>query len=353
MVDRRSFLNPRRLFKQVHDLQTDLESALTKLEKFGSVPVVTMQRDAMACTFELQFGVRNPDKKQALAAFDLIDELEAQLTVYDDQSEVSRLNDRAALTPVVVEDQLFELLHFCLEMGKETDGAFDITAGPLVRTWGFKRRQGRLPDEVEIHRVLETVGWQRVKLDFEARSVKFDVPGMEINLGGVGKGYALDRVAEEYERTGRTSVLMNAGLSSLLAVGKPYWDKAWQIDVLHPLEPGMRIASVRLANQGFSTSGVSEQHFWREGKRYSHILDPRTGWPVPGVLQVSVVAPSAVLAEVLSTAFFVNGLTWSRDYCQSHPEVGALYVLDPGPAQPIQVQTIGAIAARVDVSPLR
>src|SRR5690606_375491 len=121
-------------------------------------------------------------------------------------------------------------------------------------------------------------------------------------------------------------------------------------DVLHPLEPGVRVAMVRLTDQGFSTSGISEQYFWHQGKRYSHIIDPRTGWPVQGTLQVSVVAPTAALAEVLSTAFFVNGLAWSMAYCRRHPEVGALYIVDPGPTLPVQVKVLGNIAARVETA---
>lgn len=348
MVDRRSFLNPGRLLKQVTNLQQELQSSLSKLESLGAVPVVTMQREAMACQFEIQFGEPKPARTDGLAALDLIEELEQQLTVYRDDSEVSRLNSRAPLQPVVVEEKLFELLTLCKRLGKETDGAFDITAGPLVRMWGFKRRQGRFPDEEEIRRVLQTVGMDYMHLDPTQWTVKFAQPGMEINLGGIGKGYALDRAGQQFP--GLRNALLSAGHSSLLAKGKPYWDSHWQIDVLHPLEPGMRVATVRLKDRGFSTSGVSEQFFWHQGRRYSHLIDPRTGWPVQGVLQVSVVAANASVAEVLSTAFFVNGLQWTENFCKKHPNVGVLFIPDPGPDQNIQVYKLGKINAAIDIT---
>jgi thiamine biosynthesis lipoprotein len=278
-----------------------------------------------------------------MAAFDWIDDLEMQLSIYRDDSELSRINREAFEAPVVVEPNLFGLLERCAALNLETAGAFDVSSGPLVRLWGFERRQGRVPTDEQIAEALRCVGMEHIRLDSEAKSVQFLRPGMLLNLAAVGKGYTLDRVAERMAAARFGSALLSAGHSSIVALGRPGWDDAWTIDLADPRDPKRRLASVRLRDRSLSTSGLSEQSFVHEGKRYGHLLDPRTGRPVDGVWQTTVAAPDAATAEALSTAFFVQGLDWAEDYCRRRPEMAAVIVPAPAPDRPLEVHVLGEI----------
>jgi thiamine biosynthesis lipoprotein len=280
----------------------------------------------MATLFEIQFPESGVRRAVALRVFDAIDAIERELTVYRPDSTISRINAQGGLAPILVDPPLCELLSMCHQLSALTGGAFDITAGPLIKAWGFHRRQGRLPDPEEIDAIRSTIGMQHVRIDRRARTVSFDRPGVEINLGGIGKGYALDRVLAELVPQGLNAALLGAGQSSIRAVGNAPGNIGWPIDIASPFVQGQRLGQLRLENAGLSTSAASEQFFEHAGIRYGHILDPRTGWPAPADRQVTVVAPSAALAEALSTAFYVLGLDWTRDYVAKDPTIGVVYV---------------------------
>lgn len=286
--------------------------------------------DAMACRFavflnrvEAQLGA-----SAAIDALGLLEELEAQLTVYRDSSEVSRLNATAANDWQPVEAELFALLAHAVRLSSETDGAFDITAGPLAKVWGFYRRDGRVPDETALANARETVGWKLLELDAEQRRVRFSASGVEINLGAIGKGYALDCVAARLRDRGLESFLIHGGSSSVRAEGRRADCKeGWPLAVRHPIRPRERIGLLTLKNQSLGTSGSGNQFFRHRGKRYGHILDPRTGWPVEEVWQVTVVTSNARDADALATALFVMGVEQAETFCRSHPDVSAIFVL--------------------------
>lgn len=282
----------------------------------------------MACQFEVQFPEGGVRRDAALAAFDRIDAIERQLTVYQDDSDVLRIARDAVGTAVNVESRLFDLLVECHRLWAETGGAFDITAGPLIKAWGFKRRQGRVPSSEELAAAKKSVGLNHVRFNTKARTIELDRTGMEINFGSIGKGYALDRVAEDLKKSGATSFLLGAGQSSIRAGGDRPGDVGWPIDLGHPRDRGTKMGRVVLKNQGLSTSGTAEQYFEHEGRRYGHLLDPRSGWPVEGQRQVTVVAPTAARAEALSTAFYVLGRSWAEEYCKRSPDVGLLFIPD-------------------------
>src|SRR5262249_11136482 len=151
-------------------------------------------------------------------------------------------------------------------------------------------------------------------------------PGLEINLGSIGKGYALDRVAEllrtEWEIG---SALLHGGRSSVYAMGtEPGDSRGWVIGVRHAWDPERRLAKGRLRNRGLATSAATFQHLEYQGRKLGHILDPRTGWPAEGIASATVIAPTAAEADALSTAFFVLGIEGARRYCETHPDIGAL-----------------------------
>ncbi|HVK08272.1 MAG TPA: FAD:protein FMN transferase, partial [Gemmataceae bacterium] len=269
----------------------------------------------------------------AQAALDLIDDLEDQLTVYRDTSEVSRLNATAAAGPVGVERTLFDLLAFAARVTRQTHGAFDIATGALIKAWGFYRRQGRVPTPAERAAAMTRTGTRFLALDHDHRTVKYLRPGLEINLGGIGKGYALDRSAELLRADwGAESGLLNGGMSSVRAIGTPPGQpRGWPVALRHPWEPDRPLGTLYLADAGLGTSAATFQHFAYNGQKLGHLLDPRIGWPAAGVEQVSVVAPTAAEADALSTAFFVLGPAATARFCESRPEIGVV-MLPPGAA---------------------
>jgi thiamine biosynthesis lipoprotein len=298
------------------------------------VSLLRFSRQAMATTFELLLPV-GTRADAAADVFELIDDLEAQLTVYRDDSEVSVLNQNAANGPVPVEERLFELLAFCAETSAETSGAFDVTAGSLIKAWGFFRRQGRVPTPAERQGALECVGMRHVDLDRERRTVRFRRPGVELNLGSVGKGYALDRCSEVLRTRGVRSALLHGGGSSVAALGcQPNEPRGWPVGICHPWREG-RLGVVYLRDRALGTSAATYQHFEYNRKRLGHLLDPRTGRPAEGIASATAVATTAATADALATAFYVLGVEKTRLYCQAHPEVGALLLPDGEETRPM------------------
>ncbi len=245
---------------------------------------VHITRKAMACEFEivLNAGQYEAGTEVALDGLDLVERLESQLSYFRPESEISHINRSAAEEPVCAEEGLFSLLLLAAEIHAATEGAFDLTATPLWKVWGFARRQTRVPTDQEIADALKTVDGSLVKLDAQARTVRFLKPGLELNLGSIGKGYALDRVAELLHAAGIEDYLIQGGQSSVTARGARLSGSrpdGWLVGLGHPLHPGDRLGYVRLRNRSLGTSGSASQFFRHKGRRYSHILDPRTGRP--------------------------------------------------------------------------
>jgi thiamine biosynthesis lipoprotein len=290
-------------------------------------PLVRVSRRAMATRFEIDLPAGRPDAVAAAHdALDLIDALEDQLTVYRDDSEVSRLNAAAADGPVVVEDRLFDLLARCAGWTRETDGAFDVATGALTKAWGFFRREGRVPTPRERADAMAKTGTRHVILNPEMRSVKFRVPGLEVNLGAVGKGYALDRAAELLVgRWGVRSALLHAGGSSVYAIGHPPGDdRGWPVALKHPTDEARSLGTVYLLDRGLGTSAATFQFFDYHGRKLGHVVDPRTGWPTEGVASASATAPTAAEADAVSTAIFVLGPAGADRLTRTRPGVGAV-----------------------------
>ncbi|HEX4613587.1 MAG TPA: FAD:protein FMN transferase [Urbifossiella sp.] len=292
--------------------------------------LVRVSRRAMATTFEIALPYGTPNAiPAASAALDLIDDLEDQLTVYRDHSELSRLNDAAAAGPVGVEAQLFDLLGRCAGWTRETDGAFDIATGALIKAWGFYRREGRIPTSREQAGAMRGTGMRHVVLNDSGRSVKFRAAGLGLNLGAVGKGYALDRAADFLRREwGVRSALLHGGGSSVRAIGTPPDDlRGWPVRLRHPAED-RSLGTVYLADRGLGTSAATFQFFEYNGRKYGHLLDPRTGRPAAGVASASVTAPTAAEADAMSTAAFVAGPVLADRLTRTRPQLGAVLLAD-------------------------
>jgi thiamine biosynthesis lipoprotein len=330
-MNRRDFLQPRRLAHTAGQLLAAVEELETpQLENPPEeIALLRAARRAMATTFEVLLPYGTPDALAlAESAFDEIDRLEQQLTVYRNTSEVSRLNQLAPFAPVPVEEGLFGLLALSARITEETEGAFDITAGALIKAWGFYRGPRRVPAEAEQREALNRVGMRHIVLNPEEHTVRYLRPGLEINLGSIGKGYALDRAAEYLRSEGNlTAALLHGGHSSVYAIGNEPGDRrGWAVGIRHPWDLGRRLAVVRLRDRALGTSAATFQHLEYNGRKLGHILDPRTGWPAEGIASASVVAPTAAEADALATAFFILGVDKARAYCEQHPGIGAVLV---------------------------
>jgi thiamine biosynthesis lipoprotein len=289
----------------------------------------------MACRFEITLPANDQsDIAAANEALDLIDRLEDQMTVFRETSEISYINRNAGSTAVEVEAGLFQLLLLCQELYRATGGAFDITSGPLTRCWGFLKREGRIPEPDELEAARSCVGMHNIILDCGKITVRFSHPGSEINLGSIGKGYALDRVNSLLSSRGVRSALVSGGSSSLIAIGNDGSGDDWAVGIRHPVKKNSRIAKLALRDLAMATSGSAEQYFEKDGKRYGHIIDPRSGVPATGILSVTVIAPSAALADGLATAFFIEGRKLAEDYCSTHPEIFVLVIEEDSPDRP-------------------
>jgi thiamine biosynthesis lipoprotein len=285
-------------------------------------------RRAMATTFEVIFPFATPGAHElAEAALNEIDRLEAQLTVYRAASEVSRVNEAAHRHPVYVEKGLFDLLALAQRLHAETKGAFDVAVGALIKAWGFYRRAGRVPESQERGHVRERIGSQHLQLNEQRQTVAFARPGIEINLGSIGKGYALDRAATIVRDSGVRDGLLHGGHSSVVAFGceAPH-ASGWAIGLTDPERPEFRRGLIHLRNRAMATSAATFQHLVHEGRRLPHILDPRTCWPAEEMLGATVTAPTGADADALATAFFILGVDGARQYCAAHPRIGAVLI---------------------------
>jgi thiamine biosynthesis lipoprotein len=341
-MHRRDFLNPGQLARTAGQVAAVLEPVAPSEDSTEEIALLRVARRAMATTFEVVLPFGTPDGLAAAeAALDEIDRIEAQLTVYRETSEVTRLNQLAGRVSVPVEAGLFDLLAACAKLSAGTEGAFDITAGALIKAWGFYRGPRRVPTAEALAEARMLTGMHHVHLDAETHSVRFNCHGLEINLGSIGKGYALDRAAEILRRDWSiSSGLLHGGHSSVYAIGtEPGSERGWMVGIRHPWDPERRLAVVRLRDQALGTSAATFQHLEHEGRKLGHLLDPRTGWPAEGMASASVIAPTAAEADALATAFFILGVEKAAAYCATHSSIGAVLLQD-GTTDPV---TIGMI----------
>jgi thiamine biosynthesis lipoprotein len=263
------------------------------------------------------------------AAFAEVQRLDQMLSNYKPESELSEINRYAGERPVPVTQEMFDLLAACVEYSRESEGAFDITVGPLMKVWGFYKGTGRLPHHAEILGAMERVGYRNIVLDATHRTVRFAKEGGELDPGGIGKGYAVDRMVEVLKKYGIQTALVSASGSSIYGLGTPPDEKGWKVEIRDPKNEKKSVAEVYLKNESMSTSGNYEKFFRAEGRIYSHIMDPRTGWPAQGVLSVSAVTPRTIDSEAWTKPLFVNGPVWASKhkpaglrafFCEDTPE---------------------------------
>ena len=289
--------------------------------------------NAMGSTFRVTLygGDSNQMAAAMEAALEEAGRIDRLLSNYNPESDLSEVNRFAGDRPVKVTPEMFDLLSRCLEYSRAGEGAFDISVGPLMKVWGFYRGTGRLPRKQQVEEALGKVGYRNIVLDPERRTVRFTRPGVELDPGGVGKGYAVDRMVAILKENGIESALVSAGASSIYALGTPNNGEGWEVRIRDPKDANRTLEVVHLKNESLSTSGSYEKFFRAEGKVYSHIMDPRTGYPAQGVTAVSVIAPHTLDSEVWTKPFFILGRQWAARH---KPQSFRVFICEDKTEQP-------------------
>jgi thiamine biosynthesis lipoprotein len=278
----------------------------------ASVQLATL---AMATRFEFVLQGSRPSALRSAGeeAIAEIQRLDATLSVHRPESEIAALNRDAGSQPVRVSPEVFRLLQHAIVLSQAASGAFDITVGPLLKAWGFVRGTGHLPDPTLLETARATIGPHQVVFDEASMTIQFAHPGTRIDLGAIGKGYALDRAAALLQEAGVANALLHGGTSTAVAWGQPENTDAWRIAIDPPLAepapsvPPSPIAVAELHNESLSVSAVWGKGFSQDGLFYGHIIDPRTGHPTQGALLAAMILPSATESDALSTALLVRG----------------------------------------------
>lgn len=354
---------------------------------------------AMASDFEVALNETSDDfgADAALDALDEVDRIEEVLSIFRPTSAVSRINLLASEINVRVDDELWNWIQTSIRLGKETEGAFDVASAPLWRAWGFAERDGEFPSDDVLERALAKSGVRLLRLDDAAQTIAFKEEGVELNFGAIGKGFALDAAAKKLEEKGVCDFLIQGGKSGVVARGRRLNDfqpnpsdsapvqtendeeideesglpkrtakvdvdaltpkifrrdeafiaakerenreEGWTIGLAHPLAPEKRLGQIWLRDQALATSGSTYQFFRSGGKRYSHIIDPRTGRPSVGVLSTTVLASTATESDALSTAFFVMGVEKIEEFCDKRKDVGAIVVIERPTSPGYEIKT--------------
>jgi len=280
--------------------------------------LVKLARNAMATRFEIVLHGENPVSLRAAGeeALDEIERLENQLSLFKPASEIAQVNARAAREPVRVTPYLFALLEHAKKLSGETDGAFDITIAPLMWVWGLMQREGKIPPLEELADARSKAGMHLVHLNRADFTVRFAREGVMLDLGAIGKGYAIERAAGLLREAGVTSALLHGGTSTVHAIGHPPDAEFWKVAIAHGDECRVTCdatlvtrhpSPVTLRDEALSVSAVWGKSFQADGKTFGHVIDPRTGQPVSKSLLAAVVLPSATETDALSTALLTLG----------------------------------------------
>jgi thiamine biosynthesis lipoprotein len=272
------------------------------------VKLYATDHPAMGTTFTLYLYSADPKNAAAVAeeVFDQIDETEQELSNYRETSELSRIDNEAAKGPVTTDPETFDFLVQSVYWSKVSGGAFDITVGRLMKAWGFFRKQGHVPTDTELGQLRAVTGWKKIVLDPSTRTVRFTAPGVELDPGGIGKGFAVDAAVRVLRRDHVAAALLSAGSSTIYALGAPPHSSGWKIVIPGPLPGKGELTSVTLRDTSLSSADCSQKNFTADGHFYCHIMDPRMMRPVEGRVQVSIVDPSATASDALSNVLFVE-----------------------------------------------
>jgi thiamine biosynthesis lipoprotein len=274
----------------------------------------------MGTSFDIvAYGARLEPLASAIAdALREAKRIDALLSNFRPESELSRVNQLGTRGPMTLSSEFFQFLSACHAYGRFSEGSFDITVGPLMKAWGFYKGTGELPQPEEVAKALGTVGYTNIILDEQNMTVRLSKEGVELDPGGIGKGYAVDKMVEILRHREVYSALIVAGGSTIYGLGTPPDEPGWEITIKDPRQPSKVAETLILKNEAISTSGNLEKFFWADGKLWGHIIDPRTGYPAKSTLSVSVIAPRSVDSEVWTKPYYILGRLWTEKHKQEN-----------------------------------
>lgn len=311
----------------------DSEKPLSSTEDAGgaSETKLVKQTRMIMGTFA-EVSVYSDDEKIAGKAIEAsLDEMERMdriMSNYKDDSELSQVNKNAAKSPVPCGRELLEVLEHSLRYSELSDGAFDVTVSPVIAAWGFFTGKGRMPSDKELAKLLPAVSYRNIVINKGNNpempgTILFKHPQTKIDLGAIGKGYAVDKALEVISKHAVNNACINLG-GNIYVLGAPAGKNAWKVGVQHPRNKAEILGYLELKDESTATSGDYERFFEIKGKRYSHIVDPRTGMPVKDVIAVTIVAPTGTAVDALSTSVFVMGLEKGMNLVKAIPGVDAM-----------------------------
>lgn len=260
-------------------------------------------------------------------AFEKVKTLENELSLNKDSTLLTELNASAGTKPYPVNDTLFDIVQKGYYYSELTDGSFDISIGPLVKLWSIGLPEARVPSPEEIQQVLPLINYQNIHLDDQAKTIYLDTPGMQLDLGGIAKGYIADTLATFLKGKGVEHALIDLG-GNIYALGTKVDGSLWKVGIQDPFENrNNTIGYITIANQSIVTSGIYERYLESDGTKYHHILDPSTGYPFDNdIAGVTIISDTSIDGDALSTSVFSKGLEEGLQFVKSLPNVEAIFI---------------------------
>ena len=287
--------------------------------------VQPLKRSEMIMGTTVEITVIPANEEAIREAFLAIRKVDKLMSLYQPDSEVSRLNEQGEnqLSPETI-----QVIQQAIKFAEMTEGVFDITCRPLINLWKKAKKEQKIPSPEEIERARKLVDYRKIIL--KGNLVKLPEPGMKIDLGGIAKGYAVDKAIEVLKTKGVHRALVNAG-GDLYVLGTPGWGKKWTVGVQDPRNLEEILTTLEASDCGIATSGDYRRYFTIEGQRFSHIVDPRTGQTVEEVpMSVTIIAPDATTADALATGVFVLGPGEGMNLIESLPGIEGLIISEVG-----------------------
>jgi thiamine biosynthesis lipoprotein len=285
----------------------------------------------MGCNFEITVVATDSAEANLVIAIAVeeVTRIEHLISSWDAHSQTSKINDNAGIQPVKVDRELLDLIERAISISKLTDGAFDISYASMDRIWKFDGSMSEMPTEEDIQASVAKVGFQNILINHEDTTVFLKLDGMKIGFGAIGKGYAADRAKALLVQRGITSGIINAS-GDMNTWGLQPNGVPWKVAITNPMDKHKAFAMLPITNGAVVTSGNYEKYVTLNGKRYSHIIDPRTGYPSTGIVSVTVFAPSAELADALATSVFVMGKDVGLNRIRQMPNIECIIIDDEG-----------------------
>jgi thiamine biosynthesis lipoprotein len=317
-------------------IQSNLKGFITSLLMLFTIVCPAQQTfkrtlKLMGSRFEITVVADNSTQANSYidAAVEEITRIEKLISSWDSNSQTSEINRNSGVKPVKVDSELFGLIERAIGLSKLTDGAFDISYASMDRIWKFDGGLTEMPSENDIRASVTKVGFKNIVLDKEKSTVFLKLKGMKIGFGAIGKGYAADKAKSLLIKKGVTSGIVNAS-GDMNAWGMQPNGKEWKVAITNPLDKNKVFALLPITNGAVVTSGDYEKYVNLNGTRYSHIIDPRSGYPSSGIISVTVFAPKAELADALATSVFVMGKEVGIDRINQLPKIECIIIDDKG-----------------------